>query len=329
MEKMNQMNKFKELVESSKKIYVASHINPDGDNLGSLTAIYTLLKNLGKDVYMIEDDNVPKHLMFLPNINYSVKSIDLSNDCDLFISVDCADFERLGNSACKLFEKAKHTINIDHHATNTNFAEINIVDSNSPATGELLYILFESCGYKIDKYIATNLYTAISSDTGSFKYDSVRDKTFLIASELLKFEINKSEININLYQNKSIAKTKLLISAMNTIKFLSNGKIATAYIDNDMIEAANASKDDSDGIVEFLRDIENVEVALFFKVGENNIRLSVRTKSYVDATKIVSEFSGGGHIRAAGATLPIPFDLVYDKVVSITGEMISERNFNI
>lgn len=310
-------NSIKNIIDSSDLIYIASHLNPDGDNLGSLAAMYLALKNYGKNVYMIENDEIPVAQRFLPGLNEAVKSSELKGKPDLFITLDCADLERIGEDAMKLFLSAEKTINIDHHKTNTNFADINIVDFNAPATGEILYKVLKDSDIELNREIATCIYEAISSDTGSFKYDSVRKSTFIAASELLDYDIDINEIAINLYQNRSIEKTNLLIHAMNSLEFYADNKIAFVTLSDDDIRNFNASKSDADGIVEFIRDISTVEIAIFLKDKKDSVKLSLRSKTKVDATKIASYFGGGGHIRAAGATINLPFTEAKKKVIEL------------
>lgn len=310
-------NSIKNIIDSSDLIYIASHLNPDGDNLGSLAAMYLALKNYGKNVYMIENDEIPVAQRFLPGLNEAVKSSELKGKPDLFITLDCADLERIGEDAIKLFLSAEKTINIDHHKTNTNFADINIVDFNAPATGEILYKVLKDSDIELNREIATCIYEAISSDTGSFKYDSVRKSTFIAASELLDYDIDINEIAINLYQNRSIEKTNLLIHAMNSLEFYADNKIAFVTLSDDDIRNFNASKSDADGIVEFIRDISTVEIAIFLKDKKDSVKLSLRSKTKVDATKIASYFGGGGHIRAAGATINLPFTEAKKKVIEL------------
>ena len=298
-----EINKFKIAIDESNSIAIASHLSPDGDNLGSITATYGMLKNLGKNPVFILDDEIPKSESFLPYINSFVNPKDIKNkEFDLFISLDCADLQRMGSNIKPFFIDSKKTVNIDHHSTNDFFSEINIVNVNATATCEVLYDIFTSLKYPIDKNIATSLYTGISSDTGSFKYDSVKSKTFKIAADLLMYNINFNEINVSLYQSRSKEKTDLLIRALNSIEYYHNNQIAIVSTTIEDFNKTNASKLDSEGIVEFVRDIEGVEVAILLKEKRDSVRLSLRSKSFVNCAKVASQFNGGGHIRAAGGT---------------------------
>lgn len=320
------INQINQEIENAKNICLASHLNPDGDNLGSILGLYKLLTNKSKNVNLIIDDEVPDNLKFLPNLDKSIKSSEIKENPDLFIVLDCADIGRVSNGVREIFEKTKSTINIDHHLTNTKFADINLVDTKSPATGELLFTLLDNLDYELDKEIATCLYAAISSDTGSFKYDSTRKETFMAAAKLLEYGINVNDIAINLYQKRSIGKTKLLMNAMDTLEFYENNKIALVYVDDEMIKNANAKKMDSEGIVEFIRDIDDVEIALFMKIKQKSIKLSIRTKSYANAINIAEKFDGGGHIRAAGASMKLDFENQKKLLIKYAMDELNERN---
>lgn len=318
-----EINKVKSLIEDANNIYIASHVSPDGDNLGSITAMYLQLKKNDKNVFLIEDDEIPDAQKFLPAICEMVRSSELEKNPDLFITLDCADINRLG-SAKELFESAKNTINIDHHSTNTRFADVNIVDEKSPATGETLYEVLKALNYEINKDIATCLYTAISSDTGSFKYDSVRKSTFLIAAELLEYGVNINEVAVNLYQNRSIEKTNLLLKVMDTLELHLDNKIGLVILTDEDIKNCGAKKSDADGIVEFVRDISTVELAILLKEKKDSVRLSTRSKSYIDVTNIAAKFGGGGHIRASGATINLDIEDAKKEVLKYAIEEFSK-----
>lgn len=312
------MDKFNKFISEARTIVLASHLNPDGDNLGSLLGMYSFFKDK-KEVYAIEDDILPENLKFLPNIKFLKKSDEIKIKPDLFITLDCGDEDRIGESAKKIFKSAKKTINIDHHRTNTNFADLNIVDPKAPATGEILYELLSQMG-SLDIDTATCLFTAISSDTGSFKYDSVRERTFEVAGKLLSLGIDLNQITINLFQSRSVEKTSLLVLSVKNILYLQNGKAAIVKVtDEDMLNTG-AKKSDADGIVEFVRDIEGVELAVLLKEKGKDTRISTRSKKYIDCTKIVGHFEGGGHIRAAGGTIRLPIIEAEKEVIKVIDE---------
>ncbi|MDD7352770.1 MAG: bifunctional oligoribonuclease/PAP phosphatase NrnA [Peptoniphilaceae bacterium] len=296
-------SELKNLINESENIAVASHLNPDGDNLGSVTAMVGMLKKLGKNAVYVLDDTILNSFKFLPNLSYAKSPDKINNAFDLFIALDSSDENRMGDNIKKIFETSKKTVNIDHHFSNTKFADLNIVDDKSPATCEVLARIFETLDLELNKDIATSLFTGLSTDTGSFKYSSVNSNTFLIASNLFKYDIDINEVTVNVYQSRSRQKTDLLIRAMNSIEYFDNDKIAVVFVTKDDMIKSKAEKADADGIVEFVRDIDSVELAVLLKEKDDCIRLSLRSKSYLDCTKVASKFNGGGHVRASGGTI--------------------------
>ena len=300
------MNKAINLIQDSiskdLSIAVVSHKNPDGDSLGSLIAMGLSLDKLSKNVIFVKPDVIPEDYLFLPALEKMIQLDSLNIDIDLLIVLDSSDPDRLGLNK-NLLEISKRIINIDHHISNTNFGDLNIVIPESSSTGEIVFELLSKANFPIDTDIATCIYTAISTDTGRFSYQSVTKNTHLIISELYNYGIDGYEINKNLYQNRSLSRTKLFILAVSNLEFYKDGKVAIAKVTKDMYSKTGAKPDETEGIVEFLRDTEGVEVACLLKELKNNdVKLSVRTKEYVDANKICSFFDGGGHLRASGAS---------------------------
>ena len=195
----NVISKAIDMIKTIEKISIVSHISPDGDNVGSILAMGLALRKLGKTVNIIKTDEIPRDYLFLPQVE-TIMDYD-REDIELLIVLDCSDIDRLGELK-DLVSKSKNTINIDHHVSNTAFADYNIVDSKAAATGELVYLFLNQMGIEIDEEIATCIYTAISTDTGSFMYESVTDNTHEIAADLLRKGIDKN--NIVLKDRKSV-----------------------------------------------------------------------------------------------------------------------------
>ena len=298
---MDKISDLKKLVEEATSIGVASHIDPDGDNLGSICALKKSLDLYGKKVSLYIDDEIPLSYQFLPGVNQS-EEVSKGENHDLFFALDCADKDRLGKNVIKLFNQAKTTVVIDHHLTNEGYGDLNFISIVS-STGEVLYELLKAMDMPIDKEVATSLYTAISSDTGSFKYDSTSPRTHVIAGELLDYKIDLNEITVNLYQRRSLSRTDLLMRAVENLKFFQDGKIALTKISLNDLKNCKAKHSETEGIVEFIRDIDGVELAIFLKDSKRSgTKISLRSKGQIDATKIALKFGGGGHKRAAGAS---------------------------
>lgn len=302
----NEISRAIRAIESSEVIALISHVSPDGDNLGSTMAMYLGLKSKypSKTIIGLKSDKTPENFNFL--IGVDELSYYENQDLDLLIVLDCGDEDRLGEYSY-LLEKSSMVINIDHHISNPYFGDINIVDSKAAATGELVYDLLQAMGVSLDKSISEAIYTAISSDTGSFKYTNTSSKTHKIASEILDM-VDTEKINNSLYESRTLEKTNLLFQAYKNLRFSNNKTIAYTYINEESLKETGATMEDSDGIVEFIRSIDGVELALLFKEKSNEVKVSMRSKSYIDVSEISQSIGGGGHKRAAGASLKLSLE---------------------
>ncbi len=306
-------------IEEAQVVLLVSHLNPDGDNIGSTAALYDDLIHRGKEVYWYGEDAVPDFLQFVPHVEK--RGCVSQNSFDLAISLDCADLERMGKGR-DLYESADLKINIDHHKTNTMFGDYNIVETLS-STCEVLY-RFLGDQSPMTPQRATAYFTGLSSDTGSFKYDATTEETLLIAADLLRQGADLTTVSQNLYMRRSLSKTRLWSQVLPQIQFLSDNRVAYLQVSLAQIEQAEAEGHDTEGLVEFLRDTEGVEVAVLLKERQSGVKLSLRTKSYADATRIAEPFGGGGHIRAAGATLATSLEEAKDLVLaSVEKELAS------
>lgn len=301
------MNKidFTEAINIIKKhdnIFIASHVNPDGDNIGSCLGLYLALKKTNKNVRVLQSDILPEDFNFLKGFE-DIKSYEDDEKIDLLILLDSADSKRLGDNEA-LLGKAKTTINIDHHLSNTNYADLNLVDPKSPSTCELVYYLIKQMNIEIDKNIAEALYTGISTDTGKFSYDSVTGDTLRIVANLIDLGIDFNKINIRLYESISLPKMSLKIKALSGLKMYKNNQVALVKVSQDMLKSTNTSMEDTNGIVEEIRKVEGVEVACLLKeIKKNEIKVSMRSKEFFNVSEVCEDLGGGGHIRASGCTI--------------------------
>lgn len=292
------------LINRSDNIFICSHIQPDGDSIGSVLALAMAIRKLkgNANVNVIKVDNIPSYFQFLPEVDM-IKEQEINQDVELFISLDSSDTERLGIGK-DFLTKAKSVINIDHHVTNENFGDVNIVLPTSGSTCEIVYKFIEYMNIGIDKSIASCLYTGINTDTGRFMYSNTTYETHLIIAELIKTGIDINDINMNIYQNMTLERTKLFLEALNRLELYADNRVGIAVVSQEMLNKTNASMEDSEGIVSFVRDINTIEVACLLKeFSENEIKVSLRSKRFVDVAEISTKFGGGGHIRAAGCTI--------------------------
>ncbi|WP_176461602.1 DHH family phosphoesterase [Anaeromicrobium sediminis] len=295
----NSLLKIIDVIKESNKIIILPHIMPDGDTIGSSMALCLALKRLGKDVKIIVDEPLPDNIKFIEfeAIDEHVNEFQY----DLCIAIDCSDTERLGNRRRYL---NGCTINIDHHITNNFYGKYNLVNPKAAATGEIIYDLIKALNVDMDKKIATCIYTALSTDTGSFKYDNTTSKTHRIVAELIETGISVNSINVELYQNKPINKVKLLKDVINTIKFYYDGKVSIMHVTQKMLANNKMALSDTDGLIEIGRDIWGVEVSILLKeLEEKKVKVGLRSKYDVDVSKIAEIFGGGGHKKAAGCLI--------------------------
>ena len=294
-------------INRSNDFIVTSHISPDGDNIGSTLSMYNSLKKLKKNVYYVLDDTPPKNLEFLLKDVNILKSNEFNIDKFNIISLDCGDRKRICLSD-EIKDKAQKIICIDHHASNDKYGDFNYIDTNASSTCELVYNVLVAYNKKynidlIDENIATFLYTGLVTDTGNFMYSNTHPTSFDMAKNLLLKGAKKESIIQNIFQSNSANYYKLLGEALNTLDIIDN-KVACISITKEMLKRNIISFNDVDGITSYTRDIEGVEVGILLKEKKDNeIKVSLRSKSYVDVSKIAQSFGGGGHIKAAGCTI--------------------------
>lgn len=292
------------IIKESKKILIISHVNPDGDALGSTFALYKAIYNrFKKQADLCALTYVSPVYKFLPNFELAKQSFNKSLIYDLVITVDVADLDRLGEMKI-LFEKAKATINIDHHKTNKNFGNYNYIVPSASSTGEVLYEMFKNSGWEIDTEIAACLYTAILTDTGGFRFDNTTENVFKVTADLVKAGANPSEIFTNCYESKSKNFVLFQNYCVGKTVFSEDNKIAYTTVYKRDYEKYNAKDDFTEGLAEQLRAIETTDIAFVVKEIEPNkiCKVSMRSKVY-DVAQICSSFGGGGHSKAAGCTI--------------------------
>lgn len=300
-------------INNAEKIVILTHENPDGDAIGSSLAMKLALRQLGKDADVIIPE-FPKDFEFLPAISEIKKESDIE-EYDLAISLDCGSLQQL-NGWTKYFENAKVKVAIDHHSSNSMFADYNYVNPDTPACAQLLLVVFSYFKIDITKEIGTCILAGIITDTGGFRYDGVTSETFRFVGELCERGVKVSKVYGKVFANKSRAKFELHKIATNRLEFLEEGKIAFTYITKEDEQAVHALSGDYDGIVEVGRDVEGVEVSVFLRETNKGIKVSLRSKDYVKVSEIAMMFGGGGHIRAAGVLMQGSMEQVKGQVLN-------------
>ena len=304
-----------ELLKAAKKLVIVSHVSPDGDTLGSSLALMHALCMLGKEVIMNVDDDISTVYSFLPGIaEYRRFAPEESVDADLLVIVDASSADRAGNALDVV--KSPAVLNIDHHKTNTRFADYLYLDSDAAATAEIIYSLLLEMGIKLTRDIATCIYEGIYTDTGSFKYSNTTSNTLKTAADLLNYGVNPSLISDNM-ELKSRSQVEMLRKVLETLTFLKDGKIAYIEIPLELYD----HNVETDTFISYPRYVEGVEIALLFKqVEENLTRVSFRSKE-IDVAKVALSFGGGGHKKASGCSIYAPLKEAEKVILEAVGEL--------
>jgi phosphoesterase RecJ-like protein len=305
-----------ELLQNSSTIIITAHIHPDGDCLGSMLALNEYLTSRGKSVKMVLDDEVPALYNFLPGYETIGKPTAKVISADLLVVLDASDIERIG----KVKEHVNAPIlNIDHHISNTKFADYWYINSKSAATGEIILQLLNQLNAKITPTIATCLYTAIATDCGFFRYANTSVQTMRYAADLMEYGANPNAIS-EYMETKPLESILTLAKVLETLELHHNGKIATITVSPDTLD----NLDSTEGFINYPRIIEGVEIAIMFKImNEDTIRISFRSKK-VDVSTLAFSFGGGGHVRAAGCAIMGKIEDVKKKVLSSAIKQVAE-----
>lgn len=328
---------FNKIIKKGNNFLLTTHLRSDPDGISCELALYYLLESMGKKVTIINDAEYPKSLNFLFKDEYingkKVKHIsfftaseyellDEKYDFDIVLILDSPNIQRLGKVVDFVPEEATK-VNIDHHISNEQFADVNIVFTDASSTGEIIYTFFKETGIHITQEIANPLYTSIITDTGRFIHSNTSSKCLLAAADLIDCGATPAEIGKNIYQTNSHSMLILQSMAISTIKLEFNGRVSVLWLTKEMIKKSGVEGDlDSQDFSEIPASIENVSVGIFLKELENSneIKVSLRSKNNVDVNKIANKFGGGGHIKASGCEIAGTISEVHKIIVDAVGK---------
>jgi phosphoesterase RecJ-like protein len=308
------------------KFAVLSHVRPDGDALGSTLALALSLKGLGKEVRAWNEEGMLEKYNFLAQAELLTQPPSEPEDFDVVVALDTAVQNRLGTTTSAV-RHAKLWINIDHHPSNPRYGDLVYIDPTAPATGQILFEFLTNQNFPITPEIAENLYAAISTDTGSFQYPNTTVRTFEIAAELVRCGVEVGRISQLLYENFPRRRIELLRELLGTMQFGCDGKLARFSLSKAAALALGVIPEDNEGLIDNLRAIRGVIVAIFFEeLPDGKVRVSMRSKNEaVDVCAICTQFGGGGHVLAAGARVRGTLPEVEKKIVEQACAAI-ERN---
>jgi len=299
-------NQIKSIIDNHDKIFISSHINPDGDSIGSAYAMYKYLDSIGKDCIIVNHSRIPEVYHFLNKENIFQEldgdSAAFIKKADLGLILDIGDFYRLGDIAYLVEENEIQTLSIDHHMKSDNdLFKDEYIDLKASSVGEILYSYFKEIDQKISIEMMMGIYVAVLTDTGSFRHNNTTDNCHKIAVDAIQMGLDISKVYQNIYENSSVSRMKLLGNVIQKLNYDCDGELVWFLLNHDMIKEVNGSNQDFDGFTDFFRGIKGVEVSLMFYDLGGKVRLSFRSKGKYKVSEIAKKMGGGGHPFAAAA----------------------------
>lgn len=317
-----------EIFQNHQSFVLLSHVRPDGDAIGSQLALGYSLMAAGKSVRMINEDGLPENLAFMAGSEAIETPPSEPLDIEVAIALDTATKPRLGDKALNAASKAKIWINIDHHISNPKYGDFNLIDATSPATGQILYQLIIALGLPVPAESRDAIYVAVSTDTGSFQYPSTTAATYDLAADLIRRGLDVGAINTNTYDNHPYRRVELMRALLNTLERTPDGLVAHWEMRDQTRIALALTPDDSEGLIDIIRAIRGVQVAVFFEeLPDGKIRVSMRSKDRrYNVCEIAMEFGGGGHALAAGIRMSGPLENAKPLVLEAIRRRIAGAN---
>lgn len=317
-----------EAIRSHQSFLVLSHVRPDGDALGSEIAIGLMLQKLGKKVKVWNEEGLLEKFSFLPGGALVTAPPNEPEDFDVVLALDTATRQRLGDNVLAAVGQTRLWINIDHHPSNPRYGDLVHIDPSAPATGQILFELLQSQDLPLDEAIAENLFAAISTDTGSFQYPNTTARTFEIAADILRCGIDVGRLSQQLYESYPRRRIELLRVLLERMRFDAEGKVASFSLPIATAHELGVIPEDNEGLIDHLRAIEGVVIAIFFEeLEDGKVRVSMRSKDErADVCKICVSWKGGGHKLAAGARIPGTLDQVAERIIAAAVESVTSFN---
>ena len=308
-------------IAQGEKFLITAHVRLDGDALGSELALYLMLKDLGKEAVICNQDATPEHYRFLPAAERIVHELENIEKYDVAFILDCSELDRVGKISGDIV-RVKTLVNIDHHMSNGGFCKLRLLDPKASSTGELLYRLMRKMHVKMTKDICTNLYAAILTDTGGFRYSSTHQETLRAAGDLVEGGADPQWISENIYESDPPVKLQLLSRVLETLTLDMATKTASLVVTQQHLQDTGAMMEHTDGFIDIPRTVKGIDIAMLYTQTEgNHFKLSLRSKGKVNVEKIARKFGGGGHINAAACRIEGNIDEIKRRVLEAVREL--------
>jgi bifunctional oligoribonuclease and PAP phosphatase NrnA len=296
------------------RFLLTSHARPDGDSIGSQLAMAFALQALGKQVRIVNADAAPEHYQEFPGMDRIEIAASTSADVDAVIVMECSDLTRTGVGGLE----NQFLINIDHHAGNRMYGAVNWHDESAAACGEMVFDVIRELGVPLTYEIATHIYLAILTDTGSFHHSNITPRTFDICRQTVEAGVNPATMARRVFDSNSFGKLKLIGALLDSMELLDEGRLAVLYMDDAMLDACSCTNNDTEGLINLPLTAREIQAVVFFKVGpQAEVRVSMRSKYDVDVRQVAAAFGGGGHKNAAGFTVSGSLDEMRPRIVDL------------
>jgi phosphoesterase RecJ-like protein len=294
------LGRIRDEVLRRQRFLLTSHSRPDGDSIGSQLAMAFALDALGKQVRIVDADAAPEHYLDFPGMERIEIASEAGDRADALIVMECSDLARTGVSGLD----DHFIINIDHHAGNRMYGSLNWFDESAAACGEMVFDLIRALEVPLTFEIATHIYLAILTDTGSFHHSNITPRTFDICRQTVEAGVNPAAMARRVFDSNSFGKLKLIGALLDRMELIDEGRLAVLYLDDPMLEACGCTHNDTEGLINLPLTAREIQAVVFFKVtGAGSVRVSMRSKYDVDVRMVASVYGGGGHKNAAGFTV--------------------------
>jgi phosphoesterase RecJ-like protein len=308
------------------RFLLTSHARPDGDSIGSQMAMAYALDRLGKQVRIVNADPAPDHYHEFPGLNRIEIAPHATGEADAVIVMECSDLSRTGVTG---FE-GRYIINIDHHAGNRMYGALNWFDESAAACGEMVFELIRALGVPLSLEIATHIYLAILTDTGSFHHSNITPRTFDICRQTVEAGVNPAAMARRVFDSNSFGKLKLIGALLDGMELIDHGRLAVMYMDDAMLTACGCTHNDTEGVINLPLTAREIQAVVFFKIdAAGDVRVSMRSKYDVDVRMVASSFGGGGHKNAAGFTVNGRFEdvrpLIIERIIAAIAQGLETR----
>ena len=302
-----------------RRFLLTSHARPDGDSIGSQLAMAFALDALGKTVRIVNADPAPEHYQDFPGMDRIEIATQVSADVDAVIVMECSDLSRTGVSGLE----GEYLINIDHHAGNKLYGVVNWHDESAAACGEMVFDVIRELGVPLTPEIATHIYLAILTDTGSFHHSNITPRTFDICRQAVEAGVNPAAMARRVFDSNSFGKLKLIGALLDSMQLADAGRLAILYMDEAMLAACGCTHNDTEGLINLPLTAREIQAVVFFKLGPaGDVRVSMRSKYDVDVRAVAGQFGGGGHKNAAGFTVTEHLEQVRPRIIQLLVDAI-------